>query len=154
MVNGKIIEFNFFNYVVDLFTRLDEGGVKAHDNFLNAEHYLGNLYQEDILGRKVKDAWTQFEMNPVEHLTYNTMHYEYMQLYTTYDIYELYKLNWNEWFDQPIYDVEFQLKIARQLYAIKQKELNKNQNETDPDAIEAELRRTAEHNQFPGKFRG
>lgn len=86
--------------------------------------FMMEMYVTNILERTVKDPFDLICSNDVEDLSENTMLFQWMQQYTVYPIYDLYKLNVNEWLDQPVHIIEFQLKMAKQFQVRSKKDAN------------------------------
>lgn len=95
---------------------------------LDTHHYLSKNYVSKVLDLPVKDDWDPYTVNDVEGLAENTKFYEYMQLYSTYPVYDLYHLNWHEFINQSEADVEFQLKMAKKVYQAQKKTVDELEN--------------------------
>lgn len=128
-INGKDYVDVDFETILNLVMEELEETDSYVEGVLDTHHYLSKKYTSKVLNVNVKDDWDPYAVNDVEGLNENTKYYEYMQLYSTYPVYDLYHLNWKEFIDQPEADVEFQLKMAKKLYQTQKSAVDSLENE-------------------------
>lgn len=87
--------------------------------------FMQEMYVTHVLGRKVETAFDLIASNDVEDLSQNTRLFQLMQQYTIYPIWDLYKLTWDKFIEQPMEHVEFQIKMAKK-FQIESKAAGKN----------------------------
>lgn len=75
--------------------------------------FMQEMYVIHVLGRKIESAFDLIASNDVEDLSQNTRKFQLMQQYTIYPIWDLYKLTWDKFYEQPMEDIEFQIKMAK-----------------------------------------
>ncbi len=108
---------------------LDRRNISLTDS-IDKFTFMMEMYVTNILSLKFSDPFDLQASNNVEDMTYNTELFRLMQQYTVYPIYDLYKLNVNEWLDQPAHIVRFQLEMAREFKAAN-KQVNLSEGEDD-----------------------
>lgn len=127
-INDKdYIDLQAEDHILNLIKELEENDTYI-DETLERFHYRSKIYARDVLSIPVKDDWDPYRVNDVEGLVTNNQYYEYMQLYSTYPVYDLYKLTWLDFIHQSEADVKFQLEMARQVYQAQKSKLDELDN--------------------------
>ena len=114
---------------------LDQRNLVLSDAIDKAQ-FLMEMYVTNILSLKINSPMDLIQSNDVEDLTENTELYRLMQQYTVYPIWDLYKLNVNEWLDQPWKDLQFQLKMAKAFKKLTDIKPDLGENDEDVIAVD------------------
>lgn len=110
--NNKTYALDTSDLLCSFISELDERGVYLTTS-AERHAFLMEMYVTKVLGLNLRDDFSLIESNNVEDLSHNTEYYRTMQQYTILPIWDLYKLTWDKFIEQPWVDIQFQLKMAR-----------------------------------------
>lgn len=113
---GETVKIDGLDFLRNFAKRLDEEDI-AIDDFLGQQNYMAQYYYHEVLKLKSDDPFDWYAMNDVENLPTFNMKYEFMALYDLYKMGDKYRLNFAEWMDQPMGDVEYQIELGRKAEA-------------------------------------
>jgi hypothetical protein len=129
-VNNILVEVDAKDILCGYVEELDRRNMVLTDA-LDRKQFLMEMYVTNVLGLTINEPYDIIASNDVEDLPEHTLRFKLMQQYTVLPIYDLYKLNWKEFFDQDWADIEFQIKMARKFQQASKIKGNPEDDEED-----------------------
>lgn len=151
--NNEVYEVDARDILCGFVQELDNRNLVLSESIDRAQ-FMMEMYVTNILGITINDPSDLISTNDVEGLTENNELNKLTQQYTIYPIWDLYKLNLNEWLDQPPKNLEFQLKMAMAYKAANTKtELLGEEDEIVMDETHRVERATLVEDEYKPKFK-